>query len=39
MLNAHDIPSKFEIYPAMGHDFPPDFAQKLGEAIAFVLEG
>lgn len=38
MLNTHDIPCKLEVYPAMGHDFPPDFEQKLEEAIAFILE-
>ena len=37
MLNAHDIPCKLEVYPAMGHEFPPDFPQKLEEAIAFIL--
>lgn len=38
MLKAHDIPCKLEVYPNMGHDFPPDFEQKLGEALAFVIE-
>lgn len=37
MLNAHDIPCKLEVYFDMGHDFPPDFAQKLGEALAFIV--
>ena len=36
LLNARDIPCKLEVYPNMGHDFPPDFEQKLGEAIAFI---
>ncbi len=38
MLKAYDIPCKLEVYPDMGHDFPPDFEQKLGEAIAFIVE-
>ncbi len=38
MLKAHDIPCKLEVYPDMGHDFPPDFEQKLGEAIAFIVD-
>jgi predicted esterase len=36
MLNAHDIPCKLEVYPNLGHEFPPDFEQKLAEAIAFI---
>ncbi len=36
MLKAYDIPCKLEVYPDMGHDFPPDFCSKLGEAIAFI---
>jgi predicted esterase len=36
MLKAQDIPCKLEVYPNMGHDFPPDFEQKLEEAIAFI---
>ena len=36
MLNTHDIPCKLEVYPNMGHEFPPDFEQKLREAIVFI---
>ncbi len=37
MLRTHDIPCKLEVYPNMGHDFPPDFTEKLEEAIEFIL--
>lgn len=38
MFKSHDIPCKLEVYPDLGHDFPPDFEEKLAEAIVFIVE-
>lgn len=36
MLNAHGIACDLTVYPDLAHDYPPDFLQKLVEAVAFV---
>ncbi len=38
LLKARDIPCELEVYPNLGHDFPPDFQQSLSRALESVLQ-
>lgn len=37
LLPQYGIPCQFEIYPNLGHSFPPTFAQKLPKILDFVM--
>ncbi len=36
LLPQYNIPCKFEVYPDLGHSFPPTFAQQLPRFLDFV---
>lgn len=36
LLQAHEIPYQRQNYSDLGHAFPPDFAQRLPEMLAFI---
>ncbi|MCB9133950.1 MAG: dienelactone hydrolase family protein [Anaerolineales bacterium] len=38
MLNDGGVPCQFIEYPDEGHFYPADFAKRMGEALAFILE-
>ena len=38
LLPQYGIPCKFEVYPDLEHSFPPAFAQKLPQALDFVMK-
>jgi len=38
-LEAAGIPLRLLVYEGLGHDYPPDFAQRLPELIAFLVDG
>ena len=37
-LPQYEIPCRFEIYPDVGHSFPPEFESKLPDALAFLMQ-
>jgi predicted esterase len=38
VLNKHEIPCQLKVYPDMEHEFPPDFADRLPEILAWIME-
>ena len=36
LLEAKGVPHLYTVYENLGHDFPPDFSQKLPEYLAFL---
>lgn len=38
-LRSQDVPARLEIIPDHGHDYPPDWARLLSEALDFALGG
>lgn len=37
-LKAQGLPVRLEVVPGLGHDYPPDFAERLVEALRFLHE-
>jgi predicted esterase len=38
LLGEAGIQHEFEVHPDMGHDYPPDFKDRLGKMLAYVLD-
>ncbi len=38
LFEKHKLPYRIKVYPGMGHAFPPDFADVLIDALAFITQ-